>query len=159
MIQAQHSGHIYLLSVYVRSFFVKKYQIIILLALIAGCTQPVPKMSLSLPPPPVRSEAELDSLDLLVTRIFPLQVSALIRGTLPDECTYPDTVTKERSGTLFVLTVTILRNPAIVCSGTKKTFEYLVPLLTANLPAGIYKVSVNNQYDYFEMPVDNGVPR
>ena len=117
---------------------------------------------MKLPPPapprpqlPKVDKLQLSDLEIQVVAAFPIHVNAVLRGTLPDGCTYLDRVEEEHNGSLFIITAVVGRDPVATCLEPAEPFEYIVPLHVDGLPAGFYAVSVNDRHEIFEMPVDN----
>ena len=99
--------------------------------------------------------AVVDSINILVMELMPVQVSVVVRGNLPDGCTTIGQATTEREDKTFVVTLTTQRPLEAMCTQALVPYEQTVPLDVAGLPAGVYTVTVNGVSDTFELAVDN----
>lgn len=99
------------------------------------------------------SVAVVDSIEILLLESFPLQVNAVIRGTLPDAgCTTIASVEQVREGNTFKLTLVITTDPLALCAQALTPFEEVVALDMKDLPAGEYVVNANGFEQTFEFP-------
>ncbi len=88
-------------------------------------------------------EAVLELLTVETLESFPVQVQAVIRGQLPDACTYVANVQQVREGNTFRLRLTTARYANRRCAAVLTPFEQRVVLATSGLPAGAYSVRIN----------------
>ena len=102
--------------------------------------------------------AVVDSIDILIMELMPVQVSVVARGNLPDGCTTIGQAATEHDDTIFVVTLTTRRPLDAVCTEALVPYEQAVPLDVAGLPAGVYTVTVNGVSDTFELAMDNVLP-
>jgi inhibitor of cysteine peptidase len=100
-------------------------------------------------------QAAVQTVDLLLLESFPVQVNAIVRGSLPDGCTTIDQVTQTREGNALTVTITTARPADKMCTQLVTPFEQNVPLEVAGLPAGTYTVDVNGTTSTFTLDVDN----
>jgi len=105
--------------------------------------------------PPIRGTAQVDSIDLLMLESFPVQITALVRGNLPDGCTTIDQIAQERQGNTFKVTITTKRDAGKMCTEALVPFEEAISLEVNGLPAGTYTVDVNGVTGSFTFDVDN----
>jgi hypothetical protein len=105
----------------------------------------------------ILGDALVESVDLLILESFPVQVHAVVRGALGDGCTSIDQITQSRQGSTFEVSLTTRRPADAVCTLQLVSFEEVVPLDVANLPAGVYLVNVNGITNTFELSVDNAL--
>jgi len=103
----------------------------------------------------IRGEATVESIDVLIMESFPVQVNAVVRGTLGDGCTTLDPVTTTREGNTFRIRLTTQRPAEAVCTLALEPFEEVVSLDVLGLPAGVYTVDANGVTETFELAVDN----
>lgn len=103
----------------------------------------------------VEGMAPVEDIDILILESFPVQVTVVARGNLPDGCTTIDEVTQERDGNTFRATITTVRPVGIECTLALEPFERVITLDVYGLPAGVYTVDVNGVSDTFELTVDN----
>jgi hypothetical protein len=104
---------------------------------------------------PVRGQAMVETVDVLMLESFPVQVQVAVSGNLPDACTFIDEVITQQSGNTFRVAVTTIRQPGVACAQVVTPFEETVPLEVEGLPAGTYEVSVNGVTGSFTLDVDN----
>lgn len=102
------------------------------------------------------NEAKVESIQIVITESFPVQISVVAKGHLPDNCTLINQVTEERNNnTLIVKILTTSQPVGKNCTHTAQTFEEIIPLTVVGLKAGIYAVKVNDITDTFELGIDN----
>ena len=99
-------------------------------------------------------EATIDALSLRLLDTFPVQVQAVVRGKVADGCVSIDRITSARQGDTFVITVMTKRNTEGACSATAATFEQVVALDVAGLPAGSYAVQAGTAKGRFQLGAD-----
>ncbi len=107
---------------------------------------------------PDRGQAVVNGVDVLVMESFPVQVSIVAKGDLPDSCTTIDQVITQRNDDGFRVAITTFRQPEQLCTQALVPFEETVPLDVAGLPAGTYPVIVNGVQESFTLDVDNVLP-
>jgi uncharacterized protein YraI len=129
----------------------------LLAVLIAAC---VPASATPTPPPivteepiiPVTGVAVVQSVEVQMLGINPIQVNAVIRGELPDAgCTTISTVDQMREGDTFHITLTTTTDPLALCAQALTPFEEVVRLDTTNLPPAPYVVNANSIQQAFEL--------
>ncbi|MCP5097827.1 MAG: hypothetical protein GY943_19950 [Chloroflexi bacterium] len=104
---------------------------------------------------PIRANAPVDSIEILILESFPVQINVRAQGELSDGCTTIDDVTTTSSGNTFDTTITTLRESGQLCTEAVVPYEELIPLDVNGLPAGTYTVSVNGITGSFTLAVDN----
>jgi inhibitor of cysteine peptidase len=104
---------------------------------------------------PVPGTAQVDSVDLVIMESFPVQVSAVVRGNLPDGCTNIDDVEVDIVDSRFEVLITTVRPSDAVCTQALVPFEETIPLDVEGLLAGEYTVNVNGVMATFTLDVDN----
>lgn len=112
----------------------------------------------TLPPAPPGEGIIVENLDLLIMESFPVQVNALVRGSLPDACTFIEGFQQVREGNEIKIRLKIARRPEARCAPQPTPFEQLIPLDVLGLPAGRYTVEVHGVRSSFELAVDNAPP-
>lgn len=108
------------------------------------------------------NEATIHSVELLLLESFPVQVNAVIHGSLPDSCVTVEPISQQRRDHTFTLTVTTSRMTDTMCVEQQQPFEHIVSLDVADLPAGEYTVAVNGANslsNHFNLAVDNVLPQ
>jgi inhibitor of cysteine peptidase len=149
----------------------KKQWILVLIFLMsimaASCTaaapepsQPNPDLTTpTLPAVPVDGErgqaAIVDEIDVMILESFPVQVNVVVRGNLPDGCTYLDEFDVQRNGNTFEMIIWTVRDPEAMCTMALVPFEETVSLDVLGLEAGEYTVVVQEQSATFTLDVDN----
>lgn len=107
---------------------------------------------------PARGQAMVNDVEVQILESFPVQVSVVARGDLPDGCTQIDEVISQQTDNVFRIAITTLRQPAATCTQALVPFEEVISLDVAGLPAGTYEVSVNGVTDSFTLETDNVLP-
>lgn len=106
---------------------------------------------------PERGQATVDSIQVLVMESFPVQVSVVARGELPDSCTQIDEVFTQQEDELFRVVITTFRPQDAICTQALVPFEQSIALDVEGLPAGAYTVSVNGVTGAFTLDIDNSL--
>ncbi|MBN1247140.1 MAG: hypothetical protein JXC32_05740 [Anaerolineae bacterium] len=99
--------------------------------------------------------ANVENVDVLIMESFPVQVSVVAQGNLPDGCTELADWSVTRDGTTFKVTLPTERPADAVCTEALEPFEARIPLDVLGLEAGTYTVDVNGVTATFELAVDN----
>lgn len=133
------------------------------MAVLAGCVASASAPTPTAPPlsgGPVSGNASVEEVSLLTLESFPVQVVAVVKGTLPDTCTKVDQITQSREGNTFKVTITTISQQGADCTATglQNRFEQNVPLDVYGLPKGSYTVEVNGVAQPFELTADNSPP-
>jgi hypothetical protein len=125
----------------------------------AACTAAAPEPTPPLPAVPVDGErgqaAIVDEIDVMILESFPVQVNVVVRGNLPDGCTYLDEFDVQRNGNTFEMIIWTVRDPEAMCTMALVPFEETVSLDVLGLEAGEYTVVVQEQSATFTLDVDN----
>lgn len=103
-------------------------------------------------------KASVDSIEILILESSPVQIHAVARGHLPDDCTEIADITQERQANTFLITITTERSANLACAEMVVSFEEVIPLDVLGLPARTHTVDVNGVRDSFELTVDNVPP-
>jgi hypothetical protein len=97
----------------------------------------------------------VESLEVLFLESFPVQVHVIVRGQLPDACSFIEMVEQAYGKYYFDVTLHNARQANMRCSPQPTPFEEQVSLDVLGLPAGSYTVTVHGVETTFELPVDN----
>lgn len=129
----------------------------VLALLLAGCAgaTPTPDLSALTFPTPVPDLAQVDSVEIALLESFPVQVQAIVRGKLPDGCTFLAAPIIQRQQSTFFVVLATGRNESGACTEALVPFEQRIPIDAAGLTAGLYTVDVNGASGRFELPIDN----
>lgn len=100
-------------------------------------------------------EAVLEQLTVQTLESYPVQVQAVIRGQLPDSCSYIADASQLREGNTFRLRLTTARYANRRCAPTLTPFTQSVLLDTYGLPAGTYNVRINQISTAFILAASN----
>jgi inhibitor of cysteine peptidase len=103
----------------------------------------------------IGQNAMVDEIDVLILESFPVQVNVVVRGNLPDGCTYLDEFDVIQDGNTFNITILTTRDPDAMCTMALVPFEETVSLDVEGLAAGEYTVVVQDQTETFTLDVDN----
>ena len=126
--------------------------IIMLTGLFVAACQPAPTVD----DYALGSDAYVEALDILIMESFPVQVSVLVSGYLPDGCTELHEITVEQQQSTFILKLTSRRPTGeIACTEALVPFEETVPLDVYGLEAGTYMVVAQDVAEIFTLDVDN----
>lgn len=102
----------------------------------------------------ISNPAPIDSVEIRTLETFPVQQVLIVKGSLPNSCTYVNEPVQLRDGNVFYVTVdTYLEGD--LCTEAITPYEKQIALNTNNLPAGVYIVNVNGQELSFEFESDN----
>ncbi len=128
----------------------------ILVACSSSVNQPIAKHIVSEIAKPDPDELIVENIKVMMTELFPIEVSIVARGSLPDSCTIIDQITEEQDGDTLILKITTASNTNKTCPNkVKQAFAEVIPLDVAGLYSGFYKIKVNNKTDTFELGMDN----
>lgn len=101
------------------------------------------------------SEAQIESVDLLILESFPVQVKALVHWKLPDDCTVIYEITNERVEDIFQVRILTKRPADKECAQEISIIEETFTLDVYGLDRGIYSVDVNGVIEQFTLNVNN----
>ncbi len=153
--------------------------LLVALGLLAGCASPPPEpvaemtpIEATVPPATVpvtdtgeeapnveeANAAVVERVDVRILESFPVQVQAAVTGYLPDGCTTISAIDVVTEGNTFRIAITTQRPADAMCTMAVVPFEEIVPLETANLPAGDYEVVVNEITASFTLPEGSTLP-
>ncbi|NPA27170.1 MAG: hypothetical protein GXO36_06195 [Chloroflexi bacterium] len=131
------------------------YAWLLLLGLsLGGCNLPLRGQS---PVPAQEGGVQVEALELVVSDQYPVQVQAIVKGTLPDPCTQLDTPPRVTfDGGTF--TIHLAPRPGTeACEGDPVPFRMPLSLDVYGLPAGTYRVRVGQLEKTFTLEQDNGL--
>jgi len=105
----------------------------------------------------IHGKASVESIEILELESFPVQITVIARGNLPDGCTEIDqiSVTSDREARLFRMDITTVRERAEICTQALVPFERNIRLDVYGLSAGTYTVDVNGVTGSFTLQQDN----
>jgi Ig-like domain from next to BRCA1 gene/SdrD B-like domain len=106
-------------------------------------------------PAPKREAAVVEAVDIVQDDSFPVKVSVVARGHLPNECSSIDQVSQERRGSTFSIVIDSVEYGGEGCPEQRVAFEESFELDVVGLPAGIYVVEVNSLQGTFKLQRDN----
>jgi hypothetical protein len=139
--------------------FVVPALLLTLLLLLAACNQPAQGGAATpTPEEPVSEEVVGESIDIVILESFPVQVHAIVRGSLPDACSFVERIDQGREGNAFQIEMAIARHPNMRCAPQATPFEETVPLDVHGLSAGTYTVTAHGATTTFDLAVDNILP-
>jgi len=102
-------------------------------------------------------EAVIETIEIAILESFPVQIRAVLRGTVPDACTEIDSIAEQREGNTFTLVVRTRRPAEALCAQVLTPYETTTGLDVLGLPAGIYTVVAGEASASFELAVDNSL--
>ncbi|MEZ4156507.1 MAG: hypothetical protein R3B52_00815 [Candidatus Paceibacterota bacterium] len=99
----------------------------------------------------------VDGIDLLMLESFPLQMRAIVKGSLADGCTQIESVKSRFSavGKQFTIDVATARDAEALCTQALVPFEESVTLDIYGLKAGEYTVRAKDKEEVFVLDQDN----
>ena len=106
----------------------------------------------------VTDRASVDRIEIVTMESFPVQITVIAEGFLPDSCTEIGAITRDRNGKAFTVTIGTVRDPNLICAQATVPFRVPVPLDVRGLPAGTYTVDVNGVIVSFTLDTDNTPP-
>jgi inhibitor of cysteine peptidase len=139
---------------------IKMMKFLVLLAasliLISACTAPfVPE-----PEPPQNQgnppNVAVEEIDLLTMESFPVQMMAIVRGSLPDGCSVLDEITVTKVDNDFILHFEAHRD-GDTCTMAEVPFEENVALDVYGLKAGTYRVIGKQVITEWTFEADNAI--
>jgi uncharacterized protein YgiM (DUF1202 family) len=95
--------------------------------------------------------AIIESVSVQVRESYPLQIVAVVRGYLPDGCTYIDRFRQLREGRSIRIELITGRNPGF-CTLALVPFEQVIHLDTAGWHSGLYSVVAGDARSDFYLP-------
>lgn len=101
------------------------------------------------------AEVIVESVDALIMESFPVQVNAVVTGTLFDGCVEIENAVVEREGDTFSITFETERLIDALCQPGRVPFEEVVSLDVLGLEAGTYTVEAGGVTTTFTLDVDN----
>ncbi len=117
-------------------------------------TTPTPTLAAA--PAVQLDETLIESLQITMMESFPVQVSAAVRGLLPNDCTTLDDVVVTRSGETFNIVLTTSQTQTGAnCSTDPAPFSANAALPVLDLPAGTYSVEAGDARGSFTLEMDN----
>lgn len=88
------------------------------------------------------NEAVIDTVNIVIAESSPVQVNAVVKGTLPDGCVKIERIGQERGDYTILATIITSRQPDAGCIAQLQSFEQVLPLDVSDLPPGTYTVTV-----------------
>jgi len=96
-------------------------------------------------------EPIVESIEVLVLESDPVQVEAVVRGQLPDACSFIERTEVLRAGNTFRIRMTAARQPNQRCAPMLTPFEQVVPLVVPNPATGTYTVQIGEMVEEFTL--------
>ncbi len=84
----------------------------------------------------------VERVDVQVLESFPVQVQAVVHGSLSDSCTEIGEISQTREGNTVTVTIGANRPADAICAQVLEPFEQVIPL-DGLFPPGTYVVRVN----------------
>jgi len=103
------------------------------------------------------TEAQVDTVDVVLQESFPVQATAVVSGSLRNGCEEIYEVLSRRDGNTFMITLNAAQPTDAVCTQVVRPYEESFPLDVAGLTAGTYTVTVNGVSTTFTLDADNVV--
>jgi inhibitor of cysteine peptidase len=105
----------------------------------------------------IGQSAIVESVDALMLESWPLQVNAVIKGSLPDGCTAIYRVESRLEQNRFTVTIYTQRDREAFCTQALVPFEEVHALNVYGLPAGTYTVDAYGVTTEFVFEKDNAI--
>lgn len=104
-------------------------------------------------------EVRVHEIALISSGVAPVEVEAILSGTLPDACSYIESIAQAREASRFVITIHIARHPNQRCAPQPTPFTEHAILDVTGLSAGTYEVAAHGTINSFILGSDNsGLP-
>jgi len=103
-------------------------------------------------------QAVVETLQVTLLESFPIQVTALIMGHLPNSCIQIERLDVELIEDIFEINIITSQIAAGDCIQTRQPFKENISLDVEGLPAGIYWVHAGEHQVSFTLDVDNELP-
>ena len=100
--------------------------------------------------------APIDSIRIDTSDTFPVRKTLVVKGNLPDSCTYLNSPQVIRDGNTFYVNLTT-RKEGDKCNQVLKPYELPIELEVLGLPAGVYTLVINGKSTQFELEQDNKI--
>ncbi|MGB0925510.1 MAG: hypothetical protein ACPGTS_02275, partial [Minisyncoccia bacterium] len=100
--------------------------------------------------------APINNVTVTTGESFPVQKTLVLRGDLPNGCTYLNDPQVIRDGNTFYVNLTT-RVEGDVCTEALVPYERSIPLDVVGLPAGTYTVVINGKQITFDLEQDNTI--
>lgn len=131
----------------------------LLLVLLTACGAPAGDGTPTDQPPasPMHGLADVYDIEIQIMESFPVQVTVVAKGNLPDGCTEVDEIRQEfhPESNTFAVEITTVHPTDADCTEAEVPFEERISLDVYGLSAGVYTVDVNGVSDTFTLEVDN----
>jgi len=98
--------------------------------------------------------ADISEVKIITGNSFPVEKTLVVKGTLPNGCTYLNDPQILRDGNTFYVNVTTKREGEN-CTQEIKEYELPIKLDVLGLPAGVYTLVINGKNTQFELEQDN----
>ncbi|MEN6408918.1 MAG: hypothetical protein ABFD44_04300 [Anaerolineaceae bacterium] len=99
--------------------------------------------------------ALVENIEFLTLESFPVQITAVVSGSLPDGCTTIDRTEAIRADNTFTIHLYTTRPADAVCTEALVPFKESVSLDVYGLPAGEYTVRAGDVTGTFRLEMDN----
>ena len=100
------------------------------------------------------NDANISNIVIKTSEGFPVEKTLVVKGTLPDGCTYLNEPQVMRSGNTFYVNLTT-RREGDMCTEAVKNYEIPIVIPVQGLPAGNYVIVINGKQLNFELEQDN----
>ena len=89
----------------------------------------------------IGNEATLERVEIEFIESTPVQINAIVSGTLPDACTKIERINQQQAEDMLLLSVVTVRQLNAECAGQDVPFAEGIHLNIVGLPAGTYTVT------------------
>ncbi|MCB8962944.1 MAG: hypothetical protein H6651_21715 [Ardenticatenales bacterium] len=96
-------------------------------------------------------KVQVDTIQALVLESNPVQVSVLIRGSLPDDCSSFTGLEQSRSDNRFLIVLTAVRPEGATCNEVQVPFDQAIDLDVAGLAPGYYEIEAHDVVAGFQL--------
>jgi inhibitor of cysteine peptidase len=100
-------------------------------------------------------EVRVDRIQLNMMESFPIQMSVIVQGVLPDACSEPFAMPQTQEGNTLKLAIVAVSDPDIACAQVLTPFIETFNLDVLDLPAATYTVDINGVMADFTFTMDN----
>jgi len=134
--------------------------LVLMLTVLVACAQSNQQEDVSITPDGLvvgtyTGLAIVEGIEIRPEETFPVEVTVIARGYLPNSCAAIDQVGQNQIGSTFRVSISVIHEADPQCDPVPVPFEQAVTLDVIGLPSGVYVIDVNGLQGTFTMREDN----